>query len=248
MIAAKTNSIEAVKLLLKKRVDPDVADQDGYTAVTHGILSDNSDITKILLPITTQYLDVTMRTLAESTFKPDQDIRNEVQKIISKRSSLLWIFLERVTRFGNEKWLGWLLHKFHQKISELSPRKLKILVENAIMSDNPKACKAIFKIFKEKLKNPSITSKLKKLALERGKRGVIKALKIKPGRNSKRGKDVYEIIVKCEEFEYKNNISIVKNKWLSSRENGGNVWIPLKDSRILPKAQSLTQQNISTVS
>ena len=228
MIAAKTNSIEAVRLLLEKKADPDTADQEGRTALTYGVLSDNIEIIKLLFSKTSAHIDVTMKTLAESTFKPDQDLRNEVKELISKRSSLLWIFLERVTRFGNEKWLGWLLPKFHQKISELSPRKLKILVENAIMSDNPKACKAIFKIFKEKLKNPSITSKLKKLALERGKRGVIKALKIKPGRNSKRGKDVYEIIVKCEEFEYKNNISIVKKKWLSSRENGGNVWIPLK--------------------
>ena len=200
MIAAKTNSIEAVRLLLEKKADPDTADQEGRTALTYGVLADNIDIIKLLFSKTSARLDVTMKTLAESTFKPDQDLRNEVKELISKRSSLLWIFLERVTRFGNEKWLGWLLHKFHQKISELSPRKLKILVENAIMSDNPKACKAIFKIFKEKLKNPSITSKLKKLALERGKRGVIKALRIKPGKNSKKGKDVYEIMVKCEEI------------------------------------------------
>ena len=52
MIAAKTNSIEAVKLIVERKADPNVADQNGYTAVTHGILSDNSDITKILLPIT----------------------------------------------------------------------------------------------------------------------------------------------------------------------------------------------------
>ena len=228
MIAAKTNSIEAVRLLLEKKADPDTADQEGRTALTYGVLADNIDIIKLLFSKTSARLDVTMKTLAESTFKPDQDLRNEVKELISKRSSLLWIFLERVTRFGNEKWLGWLLHKFHQKISELSPRKLKILVENAIMSDNPKACKAIFKIFKEKLKNPSITSKLKKLALSRGKRGVIKALKIKTRKSSRLVQDVYEIIVRCEEFEYKNNISIVKKKWLSSRENGGNVWIPLK--------------------
>ena len=52
----------------------------------------------------------------------------EVQKIIKERSSLLWAFLERVTRFGNDKWIGWLLHKFRAKILELSPRKIKILV------------------------------------------------------------------------------------------------------------------------
>ena len=106
MIAAKTNSIEAVRLLLEKKADPDTADQEGRTALTYGVLADNIDIIKLLFSKTSARLNVTMKTLAESTFKPDQDIRNEVQKIISKRSSLLWIFLERVTRFGNEKWLG----------------------------------------------------------------------------------------------------------------------------------------------
>ena len=116
MIAAKTNSIEAVRLLLEKKADPDTADQEGRTALTYGVLADNIDIIKLLFSKTSARLDVTMKTLAESTFNVGQDIRKEVQKIICRRSSLLWKFLERVTRFGNEKWLGWLLRKFHQKI------------------------------------------------------------------------------------------------------------------------------------
>ena len=231
MIAAKTNSIEAVKVLLEKKADPDVADKEGRNALTYGILAENVEIAKILFPKTTQHLDVSLKTLAESTFKINQDIRNEVHKIIKERSSLLWAFLERVTRFGNEKWIGWLLHKFRAKILELSPRKIKILVENCIMSDNPKACKAILKIFMEKLKNPKISSKLKKLALSRGKRGVIKALKIKPSRrfNTRKVHDVYNMVVNSEDFEYKSNILMVGKHILSKQRDGGNVWIPLKD-------------------
>ena len=48
MVAAKTNSIEAVRVFLENKADPDVADKEGRNALTYGILAGNVEIAKIL--------------------------------------------------------------------------------------------------------------------------------------------------------------------------------------------------------
>ena len=44
MLAAKTNNVEGVEELLNRNADPDIVDKDGFTALTHAILSENIDI------------------------------------------------------------------------------------------------------------------------------------------------------------------------------------------------------------
>ena len=101
--AAKTNSTEAIKLLIENNYsDPNFADEDGNTALTLGILSENIKATEMLLSITTQHLDISLKALAEaksSSFKVTQNIEDKVKKIISNDKELLWIFLERISFF-----------------------------------------------------------------------------------------------------------------------------------------------------
>ena len=82
MIAAKTNSVEAVKLLLNKNADPNAVDRFGFTALSYGIVSENREVTELLLSKTTKNLDVSLRKLAESTLKFNQNVIDEVEKKI----------------------------------------------------------------------------------------------------------------------------------------------------------------------
>ena len=97
---------------MAKNADPDAADKDNNTALTLGIISENIEATEILLAITKKHLDVSLKALAEakpSSFKVSQKIEDEVKKIIRDDKDLLWIFLERVSFFGNDHWYDWFL-------------------------------------------------------------------------------------------------------------------------------------------
>ena len=95
MIAAKTNATEAIKLLLKNKIDPNVADRKGRTALTYSIMSENAEAIEILLPVTSYKLDVSLKALAESasTFEASQIIKDEVKEIIRKATKTLRILL-----------------------------------------------------------------------------------------------------------------------------------------------------------
>ena len=69
MMAAKTMSIPQVLLLLDKGADPNDADEDQNTALTHAVLSENIESAETLITKTTEHLDVTLRKLAESKFQ-----------------------------------------------------------------------------------------------------------------------------------------------------------------------------------
>ena len=58
MLAAKTNNVEAVDELLKRNADPDIVDKDGFTALTHAILSENIDIILKLFKVTKFGLEI----------------------------------------------------------------------------------------------------------------------------------------------------------------------------------------------
>ena len=76
MLAAKTNSIESVKLLLKKNADTSICDENNFTALTYGILSGNIEIIEILIRKTNSFLDVSLMKLAESKFRVNQNIKD----------------------------------------------------------------------------------------------------------------------------------------------------------------------------
>ena len=134
IIAAKTNSADAIKLLLNRKADPNIKDKEGFTALTYGILEENVEATELLLPITTEKLDVSLVTLAKttSTFEVSQSIKDEIKNIISTNKSLLWTFLEKVSFFGNYLWLGWFMKNFPEEKSYFE--KLETILRNVIMS------------------------------------------------------------------------------------------------------------------
>merc|ERR1711973_761802 len=115
--------------------------------------------------------------------------------IISKNKRLLWIFLQRFSMFGNDQWLDWFLLTFPTE--KILYDKLDIILTNVIMSDNPKGCEIIFSKFEDYLKD----EKYQKMAVSRGKMGVINALNIKINENNVYD-DVYLRPPKSEEFEY----------------------------------------------
>ena len=248
--AAKTNSTEAIKLLIENNYsDPNFADEDGNTALTLGILSENIKATEMLLSITTQHLDISLKALAKaksSSFKVTQNIEDKVKKIISNDKELLWIFLERISFFGNDHWYAWFLMNFPEEMSYFG--NLEEILRNIIMSDNSKACELIQTYFEKHLKN----KELQKLALSRGKTEVLKALKLEKRPHSALKKffgvkdkdlvvdDIYQRLPKFVEFPYDDNIAKVTNKLKSLRKRGRkNVWVKLKDLKEWLKAPNV---------
>ena len=65
-MAAKTSNTKAVFLLIQMGADPNDAMENGFTALTYAVLSENLQTIELLLQMTSQYLDITLRKLAES--------------------------------------------------------------------------------------------------------------------------------------------------------------------------------------
>ena len=73
MMAAKTNNEEAVEELLKRFADPDIVDKDGFTALTHAILSENIDIILKLFKVTKSGMKITLKNLGKSSIELKND-------------------------------------------------------------------------------------------------------------------------------------------------------------------------------
>ena len=225
MLAAKTNSIESVKLLLKKNADTSICDENNFTALTYGILSGNIEIIEILIRKTNSFLDVSLMKLAESKFRVNQKIKDLVKEILKKDADLLWTFLERASMFGNSYWLKWLLDYF--PMVDVDEFGWEWLMNNAIRSDNAKACKLILS------KYQVVSTELQELVLKRGKTAVIKALKLKGKKlRNKLGRPnfgTYRKVIKTEEFAYYNTIAHIKTKLMKNKQRGRNVRLSIRD-------------------
>merc|ERR1719300_1632231 len=150
----------------------------------------------MLLPLTNKHLDVTLINLAESKFEVNESIKDGIKTIIINKD-LLWIFLERVTMFGNAYWLKWILELEYVDLSS-NKQQLDKLMKNLILSDNFEA----FTIFVSKFQFKNFTEEMMKLALSHEKLKFIEAMKIQ---NVKIYKDTisdFYAFVKSEEFEY----------------------------------------------
>ena len=139
----------------------------------------------------------------------------------SNNKRLKWIFLKRVSMFGNDPWLKWFLQTYSDE--KILYEKLETILENVIKSDNPKACEIIHSKFEDDLKN----KKFQQMALTRGKMGVINALKINSS-ETLNVDDVYQRAPKSEEFDYFDNIAKLK-KLLSKRGRRDIVWLSMKE-------------------
>ena len=223
MLAAKTNNIEAVDLLLEKNADPNDADENGFTALTYAIIAGNVETIKKLLLKTERNLKTSLEKLAETTIT-NEFIQKGVKKMLINDRKLFKIFADASSFFGNSIWLQWLLYTdtFTKFIPDLIIKKI---FENVIKSDNPEACKVVMSKFSTFV----IDEELKELALDRGKRKVLEALNIEIPVlvTFSHSDNVYNILIKSEEFSYVNNILRMKKKWFNS--HGSNISIPLDE-------------------
>ena len=210
MMAAKTISNEAIVFLLQNNARPNDFDKKMRTALTYSIMSENVGAVKILLPLTTKHLDVSLKCLAESKCKDYQDIKEEIKNLVNNDKNLLWTFLERATMFGTLYWQRWLLDE--TDISFLNEEQIQTLMKNAILSDEAEACKLIL----TKFRIESLSEEMINYALSHEKKKMLEVLKIEhlfPTTNNEKD-NLYKNKVKSEEFPYQNNLEKIVKKWL----------------------------------
>ena len=134
MLAAKTNNIEAVDLLLEKNADPNVADENGFTALTYAIIAGNVETIEKLLLKTERNLKPSLEKLAETTIT-NEFIQNGVKKMFINDRKLFKIFADASSFFGNSIWLQWLLYTdtFTKFIPDLIIKKSSKMSLNQII-------------------------------------------------------------------------------------------------------------------
>ena len=245
MLAAKTNNVEAVEMMLNGDANPNIADEKSRTALTYAIIAENIKSIEILILKTNSFLNVSLEKLAESNLT-SPIIQIAVKEIISSCKEYFILFFNRVSIFGNADWLKWLLDMF----PEFVPEFLEETIENVVMSDDPEACKIIFEKFKNFCSREEL-HRIFQLALMRGKRKVIETLRIKiPPKCKSRGfrlrSDIYSFVIKSEEFPYQDNIGKIVNKWLRKERN--DIWVSLEDLLLEMKAPTVHYEDDSNKS
>ena len=238
MLAAKTNNVEAVDELLKRNANPDVVDKDGFTALTHAILSENIEIILKLFKRTKSGLKISLKKLGKSSLELNNDqnksffekLKLIIKSIIDEKRSHFNTFLEAVAIFGNALWLKMLLFEN----PKLNKRTRERILKSVIMSDDAKSCQIIAQYDQFVL-----TPNLKKLAISRGKAEVIKAFNLEQEENTsifnffkirreqKERNEIFKKVIKSEDFSYHDNISYVIKKWFKERKS--DVWIKFAD-------------------
>ena len=108
MLAAKTNNVEAVEMMLNGDANPNIADEKSRTALTYAIIAENIKSIEILILKTNSFLNVSLEKLAESNLT-SPIIQIAVKEIISSCKEYFILFFNRVSIFGNVDWLKWLL-------------------------------------------------------------------------------------------------------------------------------------------
>ena len=100
MVAARTNSLEAIDLLLQKKAEPNHVDSQKYTALSYAIMSENIEIVKKLFKITFAQLDDSLKLLSQSLIKIDKELRIILKLLITKTKALFYPFLENCSKYA----------------------------------------------------------------------------------------------------------------------------------------------------
>ena len=74
MNAAKTSSTEAVAILLRGHADPDIVDEEGWTALSYALKTNNVDIIERLAPITIVGIDTSISLLARTRLRMERGL------------------------------------------------------------------------------------------------------------------------------------------------------------------------------
>ena len=233
MIAAKTNSKEAIDWLLAKAANPNYFDSKKYTALSYAILSENIEIVKKLLVITTEHLDLSLQLLANSLIKLDQPLRKILNKVITTSEELYLPFLINCSEFGKYDCYQMLVEDHKELFEKIDLATIKTIINNIIVSDVFEACRIASLFFTPEQRN---------LATEYAKvRDKAKMVKLLCGQDileeskSEKTSEVFQKVIKCEEFPLFNNLSIIIGHWLTMRDDES-IWIKLTELLEVMKA------------
>ena len=126
MIASKTNSEEAVELLLRNGANPDVVvkfNDEEYNALKFAIEAENILMVCKLMEVTNDGLKIAFNKLNDSGFdwKKDEDAFTKLTSIIMKNieleNDLFNPFIESAAEFGNKIWYQVLARKCIHRLS-----------------------------------------------------------------------------------------------------------------------------------
>ena len=146
MLAAKTNNIEAIKLLLEKGARPNDLDEKGFTALIYAVISENTTATELLVSKTESGILTTMEKLAEHKLSSSM-IQNAMQNFINNDASLFFKFLNFAATFACRVWLEWLLKEFSTFTERLTIEERNTLFRNVIQSDDGEVCQLLLVFF-----------------------------------------------------------------------------------------------------
>ena len=209
MLAAKTNNIEAIKLLLEKGARPNDLDEKGFTALIYAVISENTTATELLVSKTESGILTTMEKLAEHKISSSL-IQNAMQNFINNDASLFFNFLNFAATFACRVWMEWLLKEFPTFTERLTIEERNTLFRNIIQSDDGE----VFQLLLSTLKMASLSKELKDLILTREKKKVAEAfnLLIPPTASAKQATND---MLKSVEFSYHDDLEKLRKKLLS---------------------------------
>ena len=203
MNAAKTSSTESVQLLLKKDpnnedrtlADPNVVDGKGQTALDFALRTNNAEVINILAEVTTEASDTSIKMLAQSNVKVENNLENHVQKIW--QSGKIRKLFEWSSFYGNPHVLDYLLNN---PVLSWTERDIYTCIENVIKSDDPKACQVVQDYYqKNKIR---VQKDFETLARSRGKSKILEIFKFSLPDDVEKQLQILHNIPKSEEFPY----------------------------------------------
>ena len=225
MIASKTNSEEAVELLLRNGANPDVVvkfNDEEYNALKFAIEAENILMVCKLMEVTNDGLKISYNKLTDSGFdwKKDEDAFTKLTSIIMKNieveNDLFHPFIESAAEFGNKIWLRFLRLEFPNLFKKLSPENIHKILELAIHSDDADACRELVQV-----ENFVISEEIKSIARSCGKTEIIKAFEAE-GEEEATNEDKEEIMfkdaIKSEDFPYMDNIEKLIKEFLRKKK------------------------------
>ena len=206
MVAAKTNSPEAINLLLAHNADPDKVDSNDRTALTYAINTNSQDNVKSLIKLTSVELIRSLKALAESDLVIDQELGECIIEKIRAENIPLKPLLQAASTFGKDDFIKLLLDNFPEAIDQ---NTLNDVIKNVIKSDQPKACKVVNDFMKTK--NILLCEDDREDIVSRGKQGVVEAFGVILREDEQKFEpDIFDKVIKSNEFSYVENIGKVK--------------------------------------
>ena len=243
MIASKTNSEEAVKLLLKNGANSNVfvkINDEYYTALKYAIEAENIFIVCKLLEATNVGLVIAFNKLADSAFDWEKDevaftkLTTIIRKKIENDNGLFNPFIESAATFGNKIWVRFLLLEFPNLVANLSSTDIHRLLRFAIYSDDVDACQE----FAED-EHFVISEEIKSIARSCGKSDIIKLFRAEKEEATEKEEIIFKDAIKSEEFPYMDNIEKLINEFLRKKKQKQRKNIVVKINEIIAKMTAL---------